>query len=833
MKLSKTIQLSVAFLIMFLIASQLFAGGNKEFPDVPPITSGPQYFSPDSNGVQDTAELSFSVKVYVKSDEGYVPEYGLQILDSTGKVMKEVVETEKSDIGWFSSIFRGYSEFSLERSISWDGTDKDGNNVSDGVYNVKLWVVDSSKNRMDIDVDKFWVDVQKPEAIIVNPEELIFSPNEDDFLDLLELSHTKATDEALWEASIMDESGSIVKSFSFKNGVPGTITWDGKDNSNKVLPEGTYSYTLSSTDEAGNESDPIILEGIILDLTITAIELVIDNPSISPDGNGIKDSMIVYMDQAVKVGIKSWEWQIRKDDSTVYWKVAGTGAVPEEVHFNGTDSNGDPMPEGNYNFIYIVTYENGNRPTALEPLIIDVSAPDISFAISNPVFSPNGDGLKDQTEIKLNSNEIVVWEGSILDSSGEVIISTSSNNTTSLIVWDGSDIDGVELANGNYTLIATFTDAAGNSTSIDPALLNLNRDPVGISLKTARGFSPDNDGSSDELIVLVDSNLYDNLESWKLEVLDANGNIVKDINGFDILPPEIIWDGTTLSDDGKVSIAEEGRYKVRLSADYLKGDSIFTTSDSFVLDNTAPEIRVDVASNPFALSGDDKVEGEVYVTLKVIDNTEISNWSMDVLNTDGEIIRSYSGSGDPTGDITWNSADSTGGTSVSINNPDFVLRLTVIDLGGNESVFEKDIPLDILLVIKDGKKYLSVPNIIFGAYKHTLASAGAPQLKGNNDSLDRVAAIYKKYPAYGLVLEGHALNIYLEGPREDREEKILYPLTERRASTVKGALVQRGIKESQISTEAFGGQFPVVPVTDKAIMWKNRRVEFVMTDPVD
>lgn len=832
MKLSKTVQLGLVFLIMFLVVGQLFAGGNKEVPDVPPITSGTQYLSPDSNGVQDTATLSFSVKVYVKSDDGYVPEYGLQIIDSSGAIMKEVVETEKSDLGWFSSIFRGYSEFSLDRSISWDGTNQNGETVSDGVYKVKLWVVDSSKNRKDIDVDNFIVDVRKPEAIIVEPEELIFSPNKDEFLDLFEISHTQATEEALWEASILSETGSILKSFVFQNEVPGEVAWDGTDDSNIALPEGLYSYTLSSTDEAGNKSDPILLEGIILDLTLTSIELVVANPSISPDGDGIKDSTIIYMDQAVKEGIVSWEWQIRNGDAEVYWAVSGTGAVPEEVFFDGTDSDGNPMPEGHYSFVYIVMYENGNRPTSLESLAIDVSVPDISVVVTNPVFSPNGDGLKDEVIISLKSNEIVVWEGSILDSTGEVIVSTSSDITTSLIVWDGTNEDGVGLANGNYTLVATFTDAAGNSSSIFPTSLNLNRDLVGLTLKTSKGFSPDGDGASDELIVLVDSNLYDNLESWKLDVLDVDGNIVREIQGFDILPPEIIWDGTVLTIDGKLTDAVEGQYMVRLSADYQKGDSVVALSDSFVLDNTAPEIFIEVASNPFA-STDHGIEGEVYVTLKVSDNTEISNWSMDVLNTDGDILRSYSGVGDPSGNITWNSAESNGGASVSIDNPDFVLRLTVIDLGGNESFFEKEIPLDILLVIKDGKKYLSVPNIIFAAYKHTLASAGADQLKNNNSSLDKVFAIYEKYPAYDLVLEGHALNIYLEGPREDREENILLPLTARRASVVKDALVLRGISETKISTEAFGGQYPIVSVTDKTLRWKNRRVEFVMTDPVE
>jgi len=832
MKLSKIVQFGLVLVLMFLVTGQLFAFGNKEVPDVPPITSGTQYLSPDSNGVQDTAVLSFSVKVYVKSDEGYVPEYGLQILDSSGKVMKEVVETEKSDIGWFSSIFRGYSEFSLDRSISWDGTDQNGNVVSDGVYNVKLWVMDSSKNRKDIDVDNFIVDVKKPEAIIVKPEELIFSPNQDDFLDVFEISHTQATEEALWEASILNEAGNIVKSFSFKNGVPGKVDWDGTDNSNTALPEGTYSYSLSSTDEAGNESDPIVLEGIILDLTLTSIELVIDNPAISPDGNGIKDSMIIYMDQAVKEGITSWEWQIRKDNSTVYWKVTGTGAVPEKVLFDGTDSDGNPMPEGNYSFINIVNYENGNRPTASEPLVIDVSAPDISVAVKNPVFSPNGDGVKDEVKIKLKSSEVVVWEGSILDSRGNVVVATSSNDTTSLIVWDGNNEDGAELNNGDYTLIATFTDAAGNSTSIDPATLNLNRDPVDITLKTARGFSPDNDGGSDQLIVLVDSNLYDNLENWKLDVLDADGRIVRDIKGLDILPPEIIWDGSVLNSKGAVSVASEGVYRVRLSAVYQKGDTVNVLSESFVLDNTAPDVFVDAVPNPFASTGEG-VEGEIFVTLKVFDNTDIDNWTMDILNTDGDIIRSYSGTGNPSGDITWNSAESKGGSTVSVDNPDYILKLSVVDLGGNESVFEKDIPLDILLVLKDGKKYISVPNIIFGAYKYTLGSAGPKRLAGNNSSLDKVASIYKKYPAYGLVIEGHALNIYLNGPKEAGEEKILLPLTARRASTVKDALVERGISESKISNEAFGGQFPVASVTDKTEWWKNRRVEFVMTDPVE
>lgn len=832
MKLSKTVYFTLAFLVLFAVSGPLFAFGNKEAPVVPPVTSGKQYLSPDSNGVQDTATLSFSVTVYVKSDEGYVPEYGLQILDSTGNVMKEVVETEERDIGWLASIFRGYKEFSLDRSISWDGTDQNGDTVSDGIYNVKLWVVDSSKNRKDIDVDEFEVDTLKPEAIIVKPADLIFSPNGDDSMDSLEIGHTQATEEALWEAVILDNSSNAVKSFSWENGTPGKAVWDGLDDSGVLVSAGTYSYSISSTDEAGNESDSIVLEGITLDLTVTPIAILIDNPAISPDGNGVKDSLIVYLDIDETDGLEFWEWQIRHENSTVYWQVSGDSDFPEEVYFDGTDSEGIPMPEGNYSFIYKVYYENGNRPTALEPFVIDVTAPEISVSVTNPVFSPNGDGRKDQVEIRFKSDGKVTWEGSILDNQGNEIVSTSSNETTSLIVWDGMNMDGEAAPDGNYSVVAVFSDAAGNSTLIDPSTLTVSRFPVKLAIRTVKGFSPDSDGSSDDLIILVDSSQYDYLDSWRLDVLDVNGNIIKDIRGFDVLPTEISWDGTADGEDGKIIPAEEGSYRVRLSADYQSGDSVEAVSDTFVLDITPPQIFIDVASNPFAAT-DEGVEGEVYVTLKVLDNSEINHWSMDVLNTDGDIIRSYSGEGDPSGDIIWNSAESNGGVAISINNPDFVLKLTVFDIGNNESVFEKAIPLDILLVIKDGKKYLSVPNIIFGAYQYALDSAGGGQLADNNASLDRVAGIYLKYPAYGLVLEGHALNIYLDGPREDREEKILLPLTARRADTVRTALIKRGMSTSKISTEAFGGQFPIASVTDKTVWWKNRRVEFVMTDPVE
>lgn len=56
------------------------------------------------------------------------------------------------------------------------------------------------------------------------------------------------------------------------------------------------------------------------------------------------------------------------------------------------------------------------------------------------------------------------------------------------------------------------------------------------------------------------------------------------------------------------------------------------------------------------------------------------------------------------------------------------------------------------------------------------------------------------------------------------------PLTERRAETVRNALIELGVPAGVISGEAYGGEFPITDVTDRAVRWKNRRVEFIMIE---
>lgn len=76
-----------------------------------------------------------------------------------------------------------------------------------------------------------------------------------------------------------------------------------------------------------------------------------------------------------------------------------------------------------------------------------------------------------------------------------------------------------------------------------------------------------------------------------------------------------------------------------------------------------------------------------------------------------------------------------------------------------------------------------------------------------------------KYPTARVRLEGHT------DERGSREYNI--GLGERRAQTVRRALMAQGVAESQIMTVSYGEERPAVEGSDEAAYAQNRRVELV------
>ena len=134
------------------------------------------------------------------------------------------------------------------------------------------------------------------------------------------------------------------------------------------------------------------------------------------------------------------------------------------------------------------------------------------------------------------------------------------------------------------------------------------------------------------------------------------------------------------------------------------------------------------------------------VAIEVEEETAVAGWNMDILNGKGEIIRSYAGTGDPASQISWNGTVSNG--TPADPEDSYNVRVTIRDTGGNSATYTEMLPFDVAIMIRNGKYYILTPNIIFGAYKHALNSAGEVMYKNNTDSIERAAAVLKRYPNF-------------------------------------------------------------------------------------
>ncbi|MBN2440478.1 MAG: gliding motility-associated C-terminal domain-containing protein [Spirochaetales bacterium] len=919
---------SILFIIVLIIIVQglCYSFGQKEKPVITVNTVGPQYLSPNGDGVQDTASFTFTVVIKEKSKEGYVPKYGIKISDSTGNIVVENVNKEKSDVNFFSALFMGYKEFTLDKEVTWDGKNSDGTVLPDGTYDSTLWVKDSSGNLTEEPLEQFILDTGAPK-VTINLEYQYFSPNGDGNQDNLVITHS-GTLEAEWVGTILDSTGAVMKKETWTNAEPGEIVWDGMLPDGNRAPDGTYSYTIKGTDVSGNSSTTS-LDTIVLDTRDTPIMISLSSSYFSPNGDGRQDDVTIIPAIEDQNGLLSWKVSVTDMDGNSKRNFSGPVAdVQKEILFDGKDDSGIYLPEGEYQVAFEVKYNQGNNPVVTTLLSADLQIPDYNVIIENPYFSPNGDGYGDILLITIDANEEISVNGDILNSDGTRIRNVSADAPAKEIPWDGMDNEGTIQPESMYTLSLYISDRAGNwamysggemyidftppeayislSTTLfspngdgqkdfvgieinsnEPVLGNCvvkDRDgndvqyvsvlqdmtrvewdgnsrsgqvvPDGtyliegvlsdlagnsalteshsvstdtrstkVSLTVPRGFSPNGDAVNDILNLGIAAELKEGIIGWNLVIEKTPGVPSKTYSGGDTLPEALVWDGID-----QMNQIQEGTYTAKLTVEYQKGDISEGISNRFKLDVSPPSIALDVKQG--TLEGEeDPLSEEVFITMKIEDESEIETWNLDIVNNEGDIIRSYGGEGDPSDDIAWNAS---GKNEKPVPAEDlYTIVVEVTDVEGNRNTYKQTLPLDLLIARIGDKYYLIVPNIVFGAYQYTLNSAGAAKYKRNLASLKKAAEIYKKFPMYKVGLEAYALNIFLnKGEKaKQKEEKRLVPLTKNRANTVKNALIKEGIDKNRIEMKWFGGANPIVSVEDKKVYWKNRRVEFLLIKP--
>jgi outer membrane protein OmpA-like peptidoglycan-associated protein len=182
----------------------------------------------------------------------------------------------------------------------------------------------------------------------------------------------------------------------------------------------------------------------------------------------------------------------------------------------------------------------------------------------------------------------------------------------------------------------------------------------------------------------------------------------------------------------------------------------------------------------------------------------------------------------PANPIVWDGKDANGDLIESASA--YPIDVKLRDEFGNVGEIRKDLNTDIL-VLRMGDGYrIRVSSIYFKSFTADYKNVSRDRAGQNSKTLDLLAAKLAKFPEYRIKLEGHAVMINWDNKAKGNAEQksVLIPLSEARAKSIKDALVERGLSGDRLIATGVGAKDPVVPNSDYANRWKNRRVEFYL-----
>jgi outer membrane protein OmpA-like peptidoglycan-associated protein/flagellar hook assembly protein FlgD len=435
------------------------------------VLSSQQYISPNHDGGQDYALITLDV-----SDRSRIKGWRLQILDAAGAVIKEYkaptrdMEEDLTVKEFFSRIISSRESTVVPDAVLWDGADMNGAIVPDGRYRYSFMTWDERDNYSERKGDEIVVDTTSP-SVELSSGELLFSPNGDGKKDEFVITHkfVSAPDDE-WEAGFTDRSGRKVRTYHWAGSNPvSQVQWDGRDDSGANLPEGLYSYFITSKDKAGNNVRKTVQEITLTRRTETA-DLYVSREYFSY----LLDKAVMFRPVvSSKNGMESWRIVVEKEDGTPVKTLSGLGAVPDKVEWNVADDVALRIADGTYRYYLTTVYKSGSEPASFKKQItVDSTPPAPSIDFNPSLFSPDGDGAGDILTIIPSSpkeNGVAEWSIDITyngDKQRSILFKrfVGRGVIPSEIKWDGiGDRNELVESASDYYMVLSVTDRAGNT----------------------------------------------------------------------------------------------------------------------------------------------------------------------------------------------------------------------------------------------------------------------------------------------------------------------------------------------------------------------------------
>lgn len=727
----------------------------------------------------------------------------------------------------------------LPERMIWDGKNDSGSMAPEGTYVANLAIEYGDKFKPGKASSKsFILDISPPTATFSpNPAVFAYAPNGVLWPIDISLSVRPGLAKAVrWDVAIFDAAGNQVQALG--GTLPASkFVWEGRTAEGKYLGTGnSYPAVLTISDEYGNRG---VAKGSFQVADIPGAESSAIAPrraGFSPTTTSIKNTIDLILGFGSRANVESWQVKIFNASKGLVRTLSGTkDSMPKYVQWDGKDDSGATVAEGAYYAVFSLDYGKVFKPTSVQSKSFSLvtTAPAGSVTVDPPSVALSELSSKKPitftVQAKSSYAQIAKWSLSISDLSGRGIAVFNANWPNNKTQWDGATADGAPLVpNTRYDVQAKVQDEYGNIGTLKGDLqiegLPAATEPSSIAASST-GFAPRGDHSDDSIAFPFTIGNLGSMASWKITIVNESGIVARVFPGTKAVPASISWDGMT---DGK-AYAPEGKYTAVLAIDYgFNYAPVSISSSPFVLDLTPPTGKVILSTDLFSPDGDGTNDTISIGVTASSAFARIADWSITVLDPGNNPFMSWKGNWPLGSAIAWDGKGASGDSVESASDYPVILRLR--DEYGNVSETHATISTDIL-VFKTGEEYrIRVPSIVFKPFTADFKDV-APDVAGRNlNTLDLLASKLEKFPGYRIRLEGHAVMINWDNKAKGEAEQkaVLIPLSTARAEAIKAALVERGLSADTIVTIGVGAEDPLVPDSDYANRWKNRRVEFYL-----
>nr|WP_231518029.1 BapA/Bap/LapF family large adhesin [Alteromonas stellipolaris] len=439
------------------------------------------------------------------------------------------------------------------------------------------------------------------------------------------------------------------------------------------LAEGAYSVEATASDEAGNSTTVVDNTGVI---DTTAPTLSLD--TLAPDSDTtptISGNTDLPAGATITITVTDNAGVSQTFDATVQ----GDGSFSADVP--------NLMAEGGYTVTAVAQDPAGNETTATETNgSVDTTAPTINLDAQG-TGNDTTPTITGSTDLSPGSSVTIT----VTDSAG-------AEQTFTAIVDSNGDFSADvpnAMADGNFNVSATATDAAGNSASdttsgnIDTSVPNLTLDQLGTGNDTTPTISGTTDIAPGSIVSISVTDNAGNTQTFDA-IVQANGTFSVDVP----------------------AALSEGNYSVTATATDASGNTATANENGGVIDTTAPAAPTVDAGNGTEITGTAEagavvnvdVDGDGTPDFTVIADGD-GNWSVTPTTTlaDGAVVTATAT--DEAGNTSSPASDTVDAVAPIVAFNDLTTNDTTPALTGSV-----DDPTAIVVVTINGTDYTATNN---------------------------------------------------------------------------------------------------------------------------